>query len=48
LNERNKIFWHEAFSEALQLEFHRYQDSLEFEAEYPLNKEALIMGRACD
>jgi len=43
LNERTKVFWHEAFFEALQLEFHRYQDSLEFEDEYPLSKEALIM-----
>jgi len=29
--------------EALQLEFHHYLDSLEFEDEYPLSKEALIM-----
>ena len=43
MNERTKVFWHEAFFEALQLEFHRYQDSLEFEDEYPLSKEALIM-----
>jgi len=43
LSERNKVFWHEAFFEALQLEFHHYQDLLEFENEYPLSKEALIM-----
>jgi len=43
LTERTKVFWHEAFFEALQLEFHRYQDFLEFEDEYPLSKEALIM-----
>ena len=43
MTERTKVFWHEAFFEALQLEFHRYQDSLEFEDEYPLSKEALIM-----
>ena len=43
MNERAKVFWHEAFFEALQLEFHRYHDSLEFEDEYPLSKEALIM-----
>jgi hypothetical protein len=43
LNERTKVFWHEAFFEALQLEFHRYQGLLEFKDEYPLSKEALIM-----
>jgi len=43
LNERTKVFWHEAFFEALQLEFYRYQDFLEFKDEYPLSKEALIM-----
>jgi len=43
LSERTKVFWHEAFFEALQLEFYRYQNLLEFEDEYPLSKEALIM-----
>ena len=39
----NKVFWHEAFFEALQLEFHQYQDALTFDSEYQLSKEALIM-----
>jgi hypothetical protein len=43
LDERTKVFWHEAFFEALQLELHQYQDFLEFVCEYPLSKEALIM-----
>jgi len=43
LKERSKVFWHEAFVEALQLEFHSYLDYLVFDAEYPLSKEALIM-----
>ena len=43
MSERTKVFWHEAFFEALQLEFHEYQDLLEFEDEYPLSKEALIV-----
>ena len=43
MSELNKVFWHETLFEALQLEFYRYQDSLEFEDEYPLSKEALIM-----
>jgi hypothetical protein len=32
-----------AFSEALQLEFHRYQEFLDFKEEYQLSKEALKM-----
>jgi len=43
LDERGKIFWHEAFYEALQLEFHQYQDALEFDNEYRLSEEALRM-----
>jgi len=43
LTERTKIFWHDAFFEALQLEFHDYQDLLEFENEYLLSKESLRM-----
>jgi len=43
LDESNKVFWHEAFFEALQLEFHQYLDALIFDNEYQLSKEALIM-----
>ena len=43
MSERSKVFWHEAFFEALQLEFHRYRDSLKFENEIQLSKEALKM-----
>ena len=43
LSESTKVFWHGAFFEALQLEFHRYRDSLKFENEVLLSKEALKM-----
>ena len=43
MEENNKVFWHEAFFEALQLEFHQYHDALIFDNEYQLSKEALIM-----
>ena len=43
MSERTKVFWHAAFYEALQLEFHLYQDYLEFESEIQLSKEALKM-----
>jgi len=43
MDVQDKVYWHEAFFEALQLEFHREQEFLEFVAEYPLSKEALIM-----
>lgn len=43
MNESSKVFWHEAFFEALQLEFHQYHDALTFDNEYQLSKEALIM-----
>jgi hypothetical protein len=40
---QGKIFWHEAFFEALQLEFCDYLDVLTFVDEHQLSKEALIM-----
>jgi len=43
LDERGKIFWHEAFYEALQLELHEYMDLLKFDNEYRLSEEALRM-----
>jgi hypothetical protein len=43
LDERGKIFWHEAFFEALQLELHQYMDYLKFQNEHQLSKEALRM-----
>jgi len=43
LDENNKIYWHEAFQEALQLELHQYKDSLEFDNNYRLSEEALQM-----
>ena len=43
LDERGKIFWHEAFYEALQLELHEYKDLLKFDNEYRLSEEALRM-----
>jgi hypothetical protein len=42
-NRQGKIYWHEAFFEALQLEFHAYLDVLTFVCEHQLSKEALIM-----
>ena len=41
MSEFTKVFWHVAFFEALQLEFHRYQGSLKFESEVQLSKEVL-------
>jgi len=43
LGEYDKIYWHEAFFEALQLELYQYKDALEFDDEYRLNEEALRM-----
>lgn len=43
MDENNKIYWHEAFQEALQLELHQYKDSLEFDNNYRLSEEALQM-----
>ena len=40
---KRKVFWHEAFFEALKLELHQYMDKLDFINEHPLGKEALIM-----
>ena len=39
----DKIYWHDAFFEALQLELYDHQDDLDFIFEHPLSKEALIM-----
>ena len=43
LEKRDKIFWHEAFYAAMQLELHEYLHCLTFEEEHPLSKEALLM-----
>ena len=40
---RDKVFWHEAFAHASQLEFFNYRDSLAFKDEHQLSKEALII-----
>ena len=40
---QDKVYWHAAFFEALQLELHQYLDSLTFLEEHPLSKEALII-----
>ena len=50
---QDKIYWHDAFSAALQLELHDYEDSLIFEDEHQLSKEALkidvlIIKKAAD
>ena len=42
-HKKDTVFWHDAFYEALQLEFHQYMEYLEFTAGYPLSKEALKM-----
>ena len=42
-SKQDKIYWHDAFYAALQLELHDYKDALTFEDEYQLSKEALIM-----
>ena len=42
-SKQNKIYWHDAFYAALQLELHDYEDVLTFEDEHQLSKEALIM-----
>ena len=41
MDEHGKIYWHEAFYEALKLELHQYKDFLEFQHEHHLSKEAL-------
>ena len=43
LDVKDKIYWHEAHFEALQLELHNYKDSLEFDDEFHLSKESLRM-----
>ena len=40
---KDKIYWHDAHHEALQLELHDYKDSLEFDDEFHLSKESLRM-----
>jgi len=42
-DKSDKIYWHDAFYAALQLEFHEYIDDLIFEDERQLSKEALMM-----
>ena len=42
-NVRDKIYWHEGFYGALQYELHEYKDSLKFQYEHQLSKEALRM-----
>ena len=41
--ERGKIYWHEAFPQALQFELYQYRIYLDFHSERQLSKEALIM-----
>ena len=41
--KQDKIYWHDAFYAALQLELHEYLAVLTFEDEYQLSKEALAM-----
>ena len=43
MNNNDKIYWHEAFFEALKLELIEYEDVLEFINEYKLSDEALRM-----
>ena len=40
---RDKIYWHGAFFEAIQLELHQYLDALTFVYEHPLSKEELLI-----
>ena len=41
--KQGKVYWHDGFYAALQLELRDYKDSLIFEDEHQLSKEALIM-----
>jgi hypothetical protein len=41
--KKDKIFWHDAHFEAVQLELHEYLEALQFIEEHPLSKEALIV-----
>ena len=43
MDVNNKIYWHDAHHEALQLELYDYKDALEFRKEHELSKEALRM-----
>ena len=43
MTERNKVYWHDAFFEAIKLELHQYQQFLDFTYQHPLSKEALKM-----
>ena len=43
MDEHGKLYWHEAFYEALQLELYEYTDALKFIYEHQLSKEALRM-----
>ena len=40
-DSQNKIYWHDAFYEAVQLELAEYSHVLEFKNEHHLSKEAL-------
>ena len=41
--EKTKVYWHDAFYHALQMELHEYKDDLIFEYQHQLSKEALKM-----
>jgi len=41
VQNRDKIYWHGAFFEAIQLELHQYLEALTFVYEHPLSKEEL-------
>jgi len=41
LQIKDKVYWHEAFVEAIKLELDEYKDSLEFVDEYTLSEQAL-------
>ena len=43
MDEHGKLYWHEAFYEALKLELYEYNDVLTFIYEHQLSKEALRM-----
>jgi len=40
---KDKIYWHGAFFEAIQLELHQYLETLTFVYEHPLSKEELLI-----
>ena len=43
IDRQDKIYWHDAFCEALRFEFLEYADSLIFDEGYRLSEEALIL-----